>query len=155
MGKERSNHAGWRGRIRRWRGWEKRMDGCREECVEWGRGDVGHYSRPSIQLHRVVSVPFPAALTDAVVDGDIHQRIELQSEDVERGERVTFLAPLAAPCSTAVHGTPQQRHHKKEGEGGHETHSGGVRRAGEQMGVCMQEEFRGAPYEVWLRVLFC
>ena len=133
----------------------KGADGGREECVEWRGRDGGHYSCPSIQPHRVVSVPLPAWLADAVVDGDVDVRIQLQSEAVGRGERVTFLAPLAAPCSTTGDRTSQQRHHTKEGKGGHDTHSTGEEWAGEQMCVSMDEEFRGLPYEVSLRVHFC
>jgi hypothetical protein len=64
-----------------------------------------YHTRASVQSHAVVPVPFPARLTDAVVDGDVHLRIELQSEDVGRGERIALLAPLVAPQTTAVYRT--------------------------------------------------
>ena len=81
------------------------MDGCREECVEWGRGDGGRYLRPSIQPHRGVAVSLPARLTYAVVDGDIQLRIELQSEAAGRGKRVALLAPAITALTTATDGT--------------------------------------------------
>ena len=103
----------------------------------------------------MISVPLPTSLTDAFVDRQVDLCVELQSEGVSRGKWMAPLAPLAAPCSTAVNRTALQRHHRKEGKGGHETHSTGEEWAGEQMCVSMDEDFRGLPYKVWLRVQFC
>jgi hypothetical protein len=72
-------------------------------------------------------VSLPTLLTDAVVDGDIDLGVQLKGEDAKGREWVAplSLTPLAAPPATALYRTPQQRHRRKEGKGGHETHSRG------------------------------
>jgi hypothetical protein len=140
-----------RGRGRRGRGW-RRVDG-REERIERGRGGKWYNHCASTHLHCVVSVPLPARLTDAVVDAHVDLRIELQSEDVERGEWVALLTPfiLSPPASTdgavdlwhaKVAGSGRSRHSQWRSKVGRRTDS-----------VSMDEEFRGAPNQVMLRVL--
>jgi hypothetical protein len=53
----------------------------------------------------VTSVPVPARLTDAFVDGDVDLRTELQSEYGRRGEGMTSTLPLLAPHATSQHRT--------------------------------------------------
>jgi hypothetical protein len=55
-------------------------------------------------------VPLPARLTDAVIDGDVDLRVELQSEDVGRGEWVALLAPQMTPLPAALDGALRGRH---------------------------------------------
>ena len=76
-------------------------------------GGIHPRPRTSTQRHAVVPVPLPARLTDAVVDGDVDSRIEVQSEDVGSGERVALLAPRAAPAATPQHWTLGHRHQLK------------------------------------------
>jgi hypothetical protein len=93
-----------RGRGRRGRGW-RRVDG-REECIERERRGQRYYTCASIQPPRVVSVPVPTLAADAIVDGDINLGVQLQSEDIWRGEWIAPLAPsitaLSAPIYRAV-----------------------------------------------------
>ena len=87
------------------------------ERIKRGGGGGRYNPSASTQPHRVVSVPLPACLTDAVVDGHVDLWIELQGEDVGRGERVALLAPRMAPPLTSQYGTLKSRHCPKGGEG--------------------------------------
>ena len=65
-------------------------------------------------------------------------------------------APPVAPRTAAMHWALCHRHTRlKEQKGTHPAQRIGRGRVGEQLSVSMEEEFRGAPYEVSLRVHFC
>jgi hypothetical protein len=81
----------------------------------------------------MISVPLPALLTDAVVDCDIDLRIELKSEAIARGERVTLLAPRMAPSLTSQYWALQSRHRPKGGEGRLNNNTRGRGWVGEEM----------------------
>jgi hypothetical protein len=77
-----------------------------DEHIERTGGGLGHYTCASIQSNLVISVPLPARLTDTVVDSNIDLWIQLQTEDVGRGERVALLAPVLLPLATSLHRAP-------------------------------------------------
>ena len=52
-----------------------------------------------------VTVPLPARLTDAVVDGDIDLSVQLQCEDVGGGEWIAPPTPSVTPHPAAVRWT--------------------------------------------------
>jgi hypothetical protein len=139
-------------------GRRKRSDG-REECVERGGGCRWYYPRASIQPHRVVFVPLPASLTDVSVDGEVHLRIELQSEGVGRWKWVALLAPTITALPTTTDGTAAFHaagpENSKPSSAQTVTRNRGRMWVGEQMGISMEEEFKGAPYNISLRVVFC
>jgi hypothetical protein len=57
-----------------------------------------------VQGFVVVDVTLIALPADAVVGGGVDLRVELQGEDVGRGERVALLAPSIAVRTAAIYG---------------------------------------------------
>ena len=64
---------------------------------------VGLHACVHPSCHRVVTVPLPARLADAVVDGDVELCIELQSKAVGSGKRMASLAPSVTALCTPIY----------------------------------------------------
>ena len=89
-------------------------------------------------------MPLPARLADAVVDIGADGGVELQREDVGRRQWVALFAPAVAPLTAPVHRALRYRHDRqKEQKGTHTTHSAGRGWVGEQLGVSLEQVFRG------------
>jgi len=81
----------------------------------------------------MVSVPLPALLADAVVDGDIHLRVEQQGEHIRGGEWVALLTPSMAEGAAPQHRALRWRHHMQYQRVPNETHSRSKGWEGEEM----------------------
>ena len=128
VGSNGSDDTGWRrrrrrergdgrGRGKRKRGRGKTAEGCcREEYIERGGGRRRHYPRASIQADGGVSVSVPTLAAYAVVHGDVHLCIQVQSE--KRRERIASLAPSVAPRGAPVYWALRDRRERRKEQQG-------------------------------------